>query len=333
MSARTRLPAVLLAALLTGACGTAITPTATPATTSTPTTTTSTTTESAPATARQVDDDGFAAIRGTSVALRAPEGMEVDDDLPGLRRPDNRTTIVVTTTFLPEGKSAAVALDEAAAEYAAAGGTDRGTVYEPPRRTTAAGHPAVAAIGRQGTDADAFTEVSVQFVADGYLVRLTAAAEPSDPLSADDLLAALSGARWTTPPGPGVEVTAAPGYQRVWRPQEVWLSTDGTDVMGVPKLVASRATGLLTVPVEERRAYAEDWFANLPTKSRADSVTEVSIGGHNGYEMIGYGPYTTFFTMLFTYDGCILVVGDFDAAEHPDQVPVLRTMTRSVVPV
>ncbi|MEV0678782.1 hypothetical protein AB0I60_19920 [Actinosynnema sp. NPDC050436] len=328
MSSRTRLPAALLAALLTAACGTTTTPAAT-----TSTTTAAPTTTTAPPVADGTVD-GFADIPGTEVALRVPDGMEVDEDLPGLSRPGlsragSRSSVVVTTSSVPEGKAVGVLLDEITASYTGPQAA-QGLVVDTPRRVEVAGHPAVAVTGEQARADGRWGHAAVRFVADGHLVEVVGSLAPGDPLSTNDLLIALRDTRWTGARGLRMELTPAPGFQRLPRTDAIWLSLDGTDVMGVPKVVAAPAIGMATIPLEERRAVAEERFGRLPTEPVAASVAEVSIAGHSGFELIGFGRYTTYAVILFSYDGYILISGDFDPARYPDQVPAFRAMAQSL---
>lgn len=275
------------------------------------------------------------AIPRTKVLLQVPDGMRVAEELPGLGRSNSRSTVLVST--LPRtDKTADQVLDGLAEGFTSPKAVAQGIGLEPVRRLTVAGFPAISTSGTQKTAQGTFAKAMVAMVTDESTVLLTGTLEEGDPLSAKDLLAVLTAAKWSATAAPGdlgYDLTPAPGYQRDQAySQGILLSLGGATGPDVPKLVLAPSLGQGSVPENERRDFATGRFGQLPPKPTAETTTQVEIAGLRGFELTGPGAdgKTVYAVMLFNANGYVLISGDFKPAKHPDQLPAFRAMARSL---
>ncbi len=271
------------------------------------------------------------AIPRTRISLPVPDGMRVEPSLPGLARSNSRTSIVVVEQPT-NGEPAREAMAETAAGFTSEQARQKGLDLEKPVETTIAGFPAFLTSGHQRASVGTFAKVNAILAAEDVLVIITGTLEPGDPLTVDDFKKAITGARWSTEAAPGdigFDLTPAEGYQR----KEGTSSLSFTrGAQGGPKLIAAPSMGEPRLP-EDKRAYAVDRFGKLPAKPSADTVTEVTIAGMPGFEIVGHDSKgkTAYAVMTFTETGYILVGGDFDPAKDGDQLPAFKQMARSLV--
>jgi hypothetical protein len=275
------------------------------------------------------------AIPRTRVLLRVPDGMVVDPALPGLARAQSHTSVVVIEYPLA-GATAAQVLDQMAAGFsgdqAAAKGLQMGTV----EHSSVAGFPALTATGTQQAAGLRVGKAIVTFVAEDAVVILTGNVEPGDVLSPSDLLAVLVDARWSHTPAAGdlgIDITPTAGFQRQPGTSSITLTLGGATGSGVPKFLAAPSLGKSGVAPDQRRAFAEARFRELPYKATLDTTTEVHIAGLPGFELLGRASdgRTVYAVLMFATDRYIIMTGDFDSARYPDLLPAFRTMANSLV--
>jgi hypothetical protein len=131
----------------------------------------------------------------------------------------------------------------------------------------------------------------------------------------------------------GIDISPAPGYERQEEGTSgIVVTLGGETGADVPKLLASPSMGQDTVEPAQQRAFAAQRFRQLPGKPSEDSTTELSIAGLPGFETVGHtgDGKVVYAVMLFNDDGYILIAGDYDPAQHPDQLPAFRSMARSL---
>ncbi|WP_367128050.1 hypothetical protein [Saccharothrix sp. HUAS TT1] len=278
----------------------------------------------------------FVAIPRTQLSLRVPEGMAVNEDLPGLGQPGTRNSVVVMD--LPMGgRDPKVALEDIAGGFSGSKAADRGMEMGEVRHLTIADRPAILTSGVQRVSGSTYTKAIAALAADDSVVMVTGTLEEDSSVTADELLEVLSGARWN---GEAVvddrrpDLTPAEGYQRRDAPGDSVLFTLGGEAgPGVPKLLAAQSLGQAPVAEDQRRSFAVARFEALPAKPSVGAATEVAIAGLPGWELTGEGDSgaVVYTAIVFDDDGYFVVAGDFDPAAHPDQLPAFREMARSLV--
>ncbi|MBP2327366.1 hypothetical protein JOF56_007751 [Kibdelosporangium banguiense] len=279
---------------------------------------------------------GFAAIPRTRISLPVPEGMQVDGTLPGLSKPGSRTGVIVVEQELV-GKTEQQGLAELRESFSGARAKAQGFEMGAPQETTVAGFQAVVFTGSQRiSDSVVFEKAVVGMMAEGKLVIMTGTIQREDPMSAAEMRSVLTKARWNkeiAPGGFGFDITPAPGYQRTESSGGLVYSLGPRTDTTVPKLIAAPSLGLAVVAQDERRDFAIKRFGSLNNAPTPDTTTEVSIDGLPGFELVGKGKNnrTHYMVALFTEGGYVLIIGDFDSAVHPDQLPAFQAMAKSFV--
>ncbi|WP_216214375.1 hypothetical protein [Amycolatopsis aidingensis] len=135
-------------------------------------------------------------IPRTKASLRVPEGMQLDESLPGISRKGTRTTVVVNELPLPD-KTPEQGLAEVTAGFAEPQAEAKGFRFDEVQRDVSiAGFPGVTAIGIQRAAQGTFGKTIVVFAAEDALVMLSGTLEPDDPLSPADLREVLTDVRW-----------------------------------------------------------------------------------------------------------------------------------------
>jgi hypothetical protein len=279
----------------------------------------------------------FTAIPRTNILLRVPDGMAVDERLSGLGEPGTRNSIVVTT--MPAGEQTPQEMmNEMADGFTGSKAAKQGLELGEVRRLTIAGRPAVVTSGVQRQAGQTYAKAIAVLAADDTVVLISGTAEEDGSLTADDLLAVLTSARWSAETAEGdlgFDLTPAAGYERKDAAGGAVLFTlGGASGADAPKLLAAPSLGQAGVAESGRRSFAVTRFEGLPAKPAADATTEVEIAGLPGFELTGTGSRggeTVYAAIVFTDDGYIVVAGDFDPATHPDQLPAFREMARSLV--
>ena len=327
MSSRTTLPVVVVLGgvmLLGGCAGSTSTPPAVSPTSSTA------------VSAEPVALGDFAAIPGTNISLRVPEGMAVDESLSGLGEPGTRNSVVVMDLPVAD-KTPQEAADEVAAAFTGPKAAQQGMEFDEVRRVTIAGHPAAVATGVQRRSGQTYLKAIAVLAAPDDVVMITGTAEEDGPLTVDDLLEVLTSARWNEEAAEGdlgFDLTPAAGYARKDAVGgSILFTLGGAAGKGVPSLLAAPSLGQAAVEESRWRAFAETRFETLPAKPSADSTVEVDIAGLPGFEVTGVGSAgeTVYAVVLFTETGYIVIAGDFDPRAHGDQLPAFREMARSLV--
>ncbi|MFC3455498.1 hypothetical protein [Amycolatopsis speibonae] len=271
------------------------------------------------------------AIPRTRISLLVPKGMRVEPSLPGLGRSNSGTSVVVVEQAM-DGKPVQEALNQAAAGLTSERAKQQGIELEEPVELRIAGFPAFLTSGTQRVAAGTFGKVNAMIAADDTLVIITGTLQPGESLTIDDFKKVISGARWSAEAAPGsigFDLTAAEGYQRK---ESTAAITYNRGEQGGPKLLAAPSMGQVRLP-EDKRAYAVDRFAKTPSTPSADTVTEVTLAGLSGFEMLGRDSKgrTAYAVMVFTETGYILIMGDFEPAKHGDQLPAFKEMAHSLV--
>ena len=285
---------------------------------------------------RDVPAGEFVAIPGTRISLRVPEGMLLDPTLPGLRRPDSRTSILVADQTRPPEETPAAILDQMSASFADKSvSAGQGFELGEPQRLDIAGQPAVVVTGTQTQQGAApLGKVLAALVTPDAMVTMTGNLEKDDPLSLDQLRAAITEARWSPERAPadlGIEVTPAPGYGEVSSSGTLQFSLDGKSGVNVPLFVVAPSLGSTQIPGDKQRAYAEQRFTQLPGNPKINTTIEANVDGLSGWELVGETTdQAVYYMMLFTPDGYVLLTG-FAPKTVPDQIPAFRSMAQSLV--
>ncbi len=272
-------------------------------------------------------------IPRTRISLRVPDGLTVDPSLPGLGRPNTRTSVmVVEQPVAGSGDTPRGALAQMMAGLTGEKAKTQGIELVPPAEVTVAGFPALVTTGTQRTPEGTIAKAVVVLAAEDVVVIMTGNIQPDDPLKVDELKAVLLDAKWnsqTAAGSMGFDLTAAPGYQRQQSSAGLVFALDGKQG---PMLVAAPSIGKAELPAD-RRGFAVGRFGELPSKPSADSVNEVEIAGLKGFEIVGKdsAKKTAYGVMVFTETGYIQIAADFDSAKYGDQLPAFRAMARSLV--
>ena len=286
--------------------------------------------------ARDVPAGEYVAIPGTRISLRVPEGMQLDPTLPGLRRPDSRTSTLVADQARPPEETPAAILDQMSASFADKAVSAReGFELGEPQRLDIAGQPAVVVTGTQTQQGTApLGKVLAALITPDAMVTMTGNVEKDDRLSLDQLRAAITEARWSDERAPadlGIDVTAAPGYGEVSSSGTLQFSLGGKTGANVPLFVVAPSLGSTQITGDKQRAYAEQRFKQLPGNPNPDGVTEATVDGLPGWELVGKTTDSAVYAMmLFTPDGYVLSTG-FAPKSEPDQMPAFRAMAQSLV--
>jgi hypothetical protein len=259
--------------------------------------------------------------------------MQVDETLPGLSRVGTRTGVIVVEQTIA-GKEPQAALNEMRTAFSGARATEQGLRMEPMQNVTVAGFQAIAVTGTQKVAGTSFGKAIVAVAADTRMVIMTGTVEEQDPLTAQDILAVLTSARFSlqaAPGGLGFEITPAPGYERGESSAgQIYSLGKGTDV---PKLIIAPSQGQTSVPAAQHRQFAVDRFGKLPSAPTPERTSEITVAGRPGFEIVGRDSEarTVYAVLLYTDTGYIVLAGDFDATKHPDQVPAFQAMAKSLV--
>jgi hypothetical protein len=314
---RTVLFACLTLGIIAG-CGATETP-ASPSGSAPPTATSST----AP------PDADHQAIPRTRISLPVPAGLHVEASLPGLARPNSRTSVLVIEK---PAESPRDAMTKAASGFSGAAAEAQGLKFDAPREQTIAGFPALVTTGSQRASGETFGKAVALIAAVDAVVIITGTLEPGDPLTVAELSAVLADARWSkeTAPGDfGFDLTAAPGYERQKSSAGILLTRDGPQG---PKLIAARSLGQTSI--SDRRGFAVQRFNGLPAAPTAYSVTALGVAGLSGFELIGNGKNanTVYMAILYTDSGYIVISGDYPTTEkYSGELAKFLTMAHSLV--
>lgn len=276
-------------------------------------------------------------IPRTRISLRVPEGMELQPSLPGLGRPNSRTSVVVLVVPAKD-KTPQAAMAEMAGGFTSQKAAEKGLEFGAAQDLEIAGFPAKVITGSQRAGAVTFAKVIAILAVDDSVVMMTGTIEPGDPLTVAELEDVLTAARWSDQVAEGdlgFDLTPAPGYERQsGSTMAMGFTLGGTSGEGAPSLLAAPSMGQERVGEDRRREFALNRFDALPAKPSADQTEEVQIAGRTGFEMIGRGSRAgevVYAVVLYTEDGYVIVAGTFDPAKHPDQVPAFRAMAHSLV--
>lgn len=281
------------------------------------------------ATSSTAPDVDHQAIPRTRISLRVPAGLHVEASLPGLARPNSRTSVLVIEK---PAESPRDAMTMAASGFVGAQAEATGLKFDTPREQTIAGFPALVTTGSQQAAGETFAKAVVLIAAEDAVVIITGTLEPGDPLTVAELGAVLADARWSkeTAPGDfGFDLTAAPGYERQKSSAGILLTRDGPQG---PKLIAARSLGQSSIT--DRRDFAVQRFNGLPAAPTAYSVTALGVAGLSGFELIGHGKdaKTVYMAILYTDGGYIVISGDYPTTEtYSGELAKFLTMAHSLV--
>ncbi|AFM16080.1 hypothetical protein Mycch_1272 [Mycolicibacterium chubuense NBB4] len=276
----------------------------------------------------------FTPIPGTHLALRVPDGMQVDASLPGLVRPKTNTTIVVVDQQQPAGQQPDKTLAKMEDTFRkSAGPGQQGLKLDAPKRTEIAGFPASIVTGTQEAKEGSFRKALAAIAPPDSFVTLTGTAEQKDPLTDQQLLATFCDARWLTERAPaelGFTITPSGDYKEVPSGGSLMFSLRGETGPDVPIFLAAPSQGQSPVPAAERRAFAERRFRGLPGNPQVQTVEDATVAGDPAVEIVGSSPAASNYSMMvFTDTGYILLSG-VARNDAPDQTPAFREMAQSL---
>ncbi|WP_232667286.1 hypothetical protein [Pseudonocardia sp. TRM90224] len=279
---------------------------------------------------------GHLPIPRTRVAIKPPDGMVVDETLPGLARTDVATTVRVIETARDPNEPAPKVVEQVAGGYRSEAQANLADLKVASiREVQVAGFPAVAVEATQAVQEGILGRAMVSIVSNDSIVLLDGTIAPGDPLTPAALLTSLLDARWLDVAAAGslgFDLTPAAGFKRLPSSTTIAVSLDGSTAPGAPLLVASAPNIQAPIAAADRKIFAEQQLESLTGEKAYDSATPIEVSGLTGWEMLDRGPgLSVYLVVLFAGDWSLVLAGSFDSKVHPDQVPAFQTMARSVV--
>ncbi|AFM16079.1 hypothetical protein Mycch_1271 [Mycolicibacterium chubuense NBB4] len=274
-------------------------------------------------------------IPGTRIALHVADGMQVDPGLPGIVRPNTRTSIKVVDQPQPSGSTPPDQmlgkLEDALGRSPGPG--KPGLVLDAPKTAEIAGFPASVVTATETRPEGSFRDVLAAIAAPGSFVTFTGTVEQNDPLTNQQLLDTYCGARWLDQRAEanlGFHITPSGDYKPMPSSGSLLFALHGDPGPNAPIFLATPSKNQGPVPPDARRALAEARFGAIPGNPHVDTILETSVAGLPAWEIIGDSDSASLYQMVvFTDRGYILLSGAANKSVA-DQITTFRQMAQSL---